>query len=135
MPGASTPVSVTPGGATPANGGTGAPTGPGAGGGQMMFLLPLVALMVVMIGMSMWTGRKEKKKRAELMSQIKRGDKVQTFGGIIGTISELGDDDVVLRVEEGRIRFARSAIQGVVSSSRGAAQSIEAKDSKVAAPV
>jgi preprotein translocase subunit YajC len=51
-----------------------------------------------------------------MMASLKKQDKVQMIGGEIGTIAELTDDEVVLRVEEGRIRFARSAVQAVLAS-------------------
>ena len=52
-----------------------------------------------------------------MIASLRKGDKVQTNGGIIGTVAELGQDDVVLKVEEGRIRFAKAAVTGVLKSS------------------
>lgn len=87
--------------------------------------------LVAMVVVTSMTGRKEKKRRAQLMSSIKKHDKVQTLAGIIGTIVELGDTEVVLRVDEvsnTRIRFARSAIQGVVKEAKeDPKQAVEAK--------
>lgn len=106
-PGATTAAPGTPaGGAPPAN--------PFGGSG---FLFMMVALLVVMILMSTLTGRKEKKKREELMRSLGRHDKVQTIGGIIGTIIEVRDDEVVLKVDESsgtRVTFAKSAVSGVL---------------------
>jgi preprotein translocase subunit YajC len=121
---ATAPVAATPGG----NGTTAAPGSAPAQGMQMMLWLPLLLMLVFMVGMSMWSGRKEKKKREELMSAIKRGDKVQTYGGIIGTVHEDTGDEIVLRVEEGRIRFAKSSIQNVLQSKGVANSTVEAKD-------
>jgi len=89
-------------------------TGAAGGMSQMFWLFPV--LIIAMILMTTLTGRKDKKKRAELMSSLKKQDKVQMIGGEIGTIVELSDDEVVLRVEEGRIRYARSAVQTVLAS-------------------
>ncbi len=75
-----------------------------------------------MILMSVMTGRREKKKRAELLGAIKRKDKVITTAGIIGWVEEVGDHEVTLVVDQSqntRIRFSKSAIQGVVESGRG----------------
>lgn len=99
-----------------------APGGAPAGGGFQMMLPLLFGLMIVMVVTSMMSGRKEKKKRAALMSNLKRRDKVQTIGGVIGTIAEISNDEVVLKVDHGsqtRIRFSRSAIQQVLQSSSG----------------
>lgn len=85
-----------------------------------------------MLIMSWLTSRKDKKRQAELMANIKKGDRVQMLGGMIGTITELGDTEVVIRVEEGRIRFARTSIVGLVQSRGGPASAVEAKpDAKV----
>ncbi|CAN5746307.1 hypothetical protein BH11PLA1_BH11PLA1_07330 [soil metagenome] len=85
-------------------------------------LLPMLAVAVVIMVLPSLMGRKDRKKRAELLSGIANHDKVQTSGGIIGTVAEVRDDEVVLRVDESsntRIRFAKSAIVGVISKGRG----------------
>jgi len=83
----------------------------------------MVVVMGVFLLMMTMTGRKDKKKRAELMAALKKHDRVMTTGGMIGTIVEINDEEVVLRVEEGRVRFARSAIQTVVSPSKSKSES------------
>lgn len=91
---------------------------------MIFWLLPV--MLIVMIIFSVLTGRKEKKKKEELISAIKKHDKVQMLGGIIGSVAEVGDEDIVLRVEEGRIRFAKSAVAAVLSSAK-ASGSLESK--------
>jgi len=98
----------TPAGASPS------PTGP------PLLMIGLFALMAVFIFTSMSSGRKEKKKRAAMMASLGKHDRVQTMGGIIGSIVEIKGDEVMLRVDEAsntRIRFARSAVQKVLNSS------------------
>ena len=59
-----------------------------------------------------------KKKRKALLSTVKKHDRVQTVGGVIGSIVEVNPDTVVLKVDESsntRITFARSAIQQVLT--------------------
>lgn len=102
--------------ATTAVPGTAQPAQGQGGGGLALPLLMILAFAIMFIPMIL-SGRREQKKRAELMASLRKGDKVQTNGGIIGTITELGQDDVVLKVEEGRIRFAKAAVSGVVRSS------------------
>jgi preprotein translocase subunit YajC len=116
---------IVPGmpGASPANGmqqvpgaspGAGAePTG-GFGGGIFWIVILMFVVLMLMTTMS---GRKQRKERDKLVAGAKRNDRVQTVGGIIGTIIELTDNEMVLRVDETsntRIRFARSAIQQVL---------------------
>jgi preprotein translocase subunit YajC len=83
-------------------------------GGSFMFLI--LAMVLIMLFTSIMAGRKDKKKRAELMNSLKKHDKVQMIGGIIGTIVEMSEHEVVLRVEEGRIRFHKSSVQGILES-------------------
>lgn len=110
--------------AAPGQGGPPAGTAPASPFGMM---LPLVfGLIIFMMITSMMSGRKEKKKRASMLEALKKRDRVQTYGGIIGTVVEMKDDELVLKVDESsntRIRFSRSAIQQVLKSARGPAGS------------
>lgn len=115
VPGASaTPVAVPAAGeAAPlVNGPTTQPQGASGGMGMMIWLLPLV--MIVMILMTSQAGKKDRKRREEMMKSLKRQDKVVTAGGIIGTIIEMNDDEVVLRVEEGKLRVSRASVSSVL---------------------
>jgi preprotein translocase subunit YajC len=107
------------------------PSAPGGGGGGGRsafgpeFLFIMLGLLAVMIIMSVSGQRRERKKRQALLGSIQKHDKVQTVGGVIGSIVEIKPDFVVLKVDEAsntRITFARSSIQQVISSA-GQAQS------------
>lgn len=98
--------------------GTGGQPGGLFGGGGFLFIL--LAMLVVMIIFSVVGQRRERKKREQLISSVKKHDKIQTIGGVIGSIVEVKPDTVVLKVDESsntRITFARSAIQQVLKSS------------------
>ena len=61
--------------------------------------------------------RNQDKKRTDMLSNLKRGDRVQTIGGILGTVVEAKEHDVLLKVDESsntKIRFSRSAIHRVL---------------------
>ena len=51
------------------------------------------------------------RKQQELMRSLEIGDKVRTAGGIFGIILSIDETEVVLGVEEGRLRVARAAVQ------------------------
>ncbi|MCC6579667.1 MAG: preprotein translocase subunit YajC [Phycisphaeraceae bacterium] len=81
-------------------------------GGQFMFIM--IAILVVFIFFSARSGSKEKKKRAELLNTLSKGDRVKTVGGIIGTIVEIRDNDIIVKVDENnntRIKFTKGAVQ------------------------
>lgn len=131
MPGA-TASNPPAGGAPSAPASTGAqplpPPAPGSGGAPGMggFLWIAIGMMVLLMVTNIFAGRKEKKRQAELMSSLKRNDRVQTSGGILGTVVEVGEKEVVLRVEEGRIRVLRGAVQTIINPSKAPA-GVEAK--------
>jgi len=55
--------------------------------------------------------RKKEKEHQELMTELKRGDRVVTAGGIYGVIESLSEDSVVIKVESGTtMRVARGSI-------------------------
>jgi len=106
----------------PGNGNGGGGGGRSGGFPPEMFIIVLV-LGFVMILMSM-AQRKERKKRDAMLKAIKKHDRVQTVGGVLGSIVEVKSDEVVLKVDESsntRITFARSAIQQILSSGKNGA--------------
>lgn len=105
---------------TGADGAPGAPP-PDPGFNILLLLLPILVLMVVFSAMG---SRRERKKREALLSAIKKHDRVQTIGGVIGSVVELKPDTVVLKVDENsnlRMTFARSAIQQILKEAPEAA--------------
>ena len=86
------------------------------------FWLIILGAIIFMFAMSWLTNRKERTKRTEMLSKLSKGDEVQMVGGERGKVVELREDEVVLKVDENsntRIRFARAAIQTVLSESKG----------------
>ncbi|MCA8995447.1 MAG: preprotein translocase subunit YajC [Planctomycetaceae bacterium] len=86
-------------------------------GPLMVYLLP--ALFIIMIG-QIFFGRadaKEKSKRDEMISSLKKNDRVITIGGIIGTFVSLSEDkkEVTIRVDDNtRLKMLPSAIREII---------------------
>ncbi len=56
--------------------------------------------------------RKREAKRKEMLSSMKKGDRVITIGGIVGTIIETREDEIVVKVDDNtRLKFSRWAIR------------------------
>jgi preprotein translocase subunit YajC len=93
-----------------------APPGGGPGSQMWLFLLLIIAVMWIF----MFSGqRKGKKKRAAMLAAMAKGNRVQTVGGILGTVVEIRDDEVIVKVDENantRLHIARSAIQTVLDA-------------------
>ena len=93
-------------------------TGSGTGTGTPSFfdtygmlIIMLVAFGLIFYFMLIRPQRKRQQEMNNLLSGLKRGDKVMTAGGIIGEIDSIGDTSVVLTLEEGaKLRMAKMSI-------------------------
>jgi preprotein translocase subunit YajC len=82
-------------------------------GGFALFL-PLILIMVIFYFLMIMPAQRRQKKVAEMLKDLKTGDKVITNGGIYGTIAGLEPDAVQLRIaEQVKIKVSRSAIAGL----------------------
>lgn len=81
----------------------------------------LIIVFVVMYFMMMSSKRKQERQREQMLGQLKKGDRIQTIGGILGTVVEARDNDVLVKVDESsnaKIRFTRSAIHRVLEEEK-----------------
>jgi preprotein translocase subunit YajC len=102
--------------------GTGEP-GQGTGGtGQacgIETMLPFILIFAVIYFLMIRPQKKQEKVRKAMLSEIHKGDKVVTNGGIHGTISNITEDTVTLRVDNIKMTLDRSAIGRVVNRDKG----------------
>jgi preprotein translocase subunit YajC len=101
---------------------------PGAGAPDAMLqLLPIVLIFVVFYFLLIRPQQKKVKQHKEMLGALRRGDRIVTGGGIIGTITKVVDDDEVqVEIAEGvRVRVQRPAISGVLAKTEPAPQSKE----------
>jgi preprotein translocase subunit YajC len=71
----------------------------------------LVIIFVLFYFVMIRPQRKRQKQHEQMMSELKKGDRVVTAGGIYGTIESLNEDSVVLKIESGAtIRIARGSV-------------------------
>ena len=89
------------------------------GGGESGFvaLLPLVLIFVVFYFLLIRPQQKKMKQHREMVSNVRRGDKVVTGGGLIGTITKVTDDSEVQveLAENVRVKVLRHTIAEVLS--------------------
>ena len=95
-------------------------------GGDTFFrmFLPIILMVVVFWWIMFRPQRKERQRHAEMLKALKRNDRVQTIGGIIGTVVDARDDEVVLKVDENsnvKMHFNRGAIKEVLGEMPAAA--------------
>ena len=79
----------------------------------ILSFLPLILMFVVFYFLLIRPQQKRQKEQAEMIKNLKKGDRVVTSGGIIGIIHTLQDDYVVLKVgdQDTKIEILRSGIQ------------------------
>lgn len=108
---------------------SGAETGaPGGGpeseapprGGLGDFMVPMLLILAVFWFVMIGPERKNRKKREEMLSTLKKGDKVMTTSGIYGTVAQVQDSIVTVQIADGvRVRMSLQAVQGLEESKTG----------------
>ena len=91
--------------------------------GGIMSFLPLILLFVVMWLFFIRPKNKEMKKMEEMRKALKKGDKVITTAGIIGTVTNIDETGTSITVRTASttlIEFEKSAILRVLSAETAA---------------
>lgn len=74
-----------------------------------IFFLLLIGMTVWMF----WQQSRQQKNRRQVQNSVVSGDRVVTVSGIIGTVEDVKERELVLRVADGvNIRVLRSAVGG-----------------------
>ena len=87
------------------------------GGGLLVQLLPLILIFAIFYFLLIRPQQKKMKEHREMLGALKRGDRVITGGGIIGTITKVRDDSEEIEVEIGqgvKIRVVRGTIGSLI---------------------
>jgi preprotein translocase subunit YajC len=81
-------------------------------GEQLAQMLPMFILIVVIFYFVIYRPQKQQReKHQSMISQLKKGDKVVTSGGIWGTVTNIGKETVTLQVaENAKIKVVREHI-------------------------
>jgi preprotein translocase subunit YajC len=85
--------------------------------GQFTQLIFIVLLFAVMYFILFRGPKKRQQQQDQMVKALKKNDRVQTIGGILGTVLEVTDTEITLKVDESnntKIRVLPSAINRVV---------------------
>ncbi len=97
----------------PADGTEAPATPPQKPGGMPLILL---GAMLVFIYLMMFRGPKKKQQQhTKMVKALQKNDKVKTIGGIVGTIIDVKDDIITLKIDESnntKIKVVAGAISG-----------------------
>ena len=76
--------------------------------------IPIIALYIFLI---MGSKRKQDRERKDLLGNLKKGDRVRMVGGELGSIVEVRENEVLVKVDESsntKIRYVKDAVAQIV---------------------
>ena len=81
---------------------------------QLGYFLPIFVIIYLI---AIHPQRQRQKQLDKMIKELKKGDKVLTSGGIIGTVIGLDDSKAVLRIaEDTKVEFSKSSIVQVLAA-------------------
>ena len=89
-----------------------------AGGNSLLTnivgVVPILAIALVFYFLVIAPANRQRKKTEQMLSSLKKGDRIVTNGGIYGTIQGVEADVVYLKIAENvKVKVARSAIASI----------------------
>jgi preprotein translocase subunit YajC len=89
----------------------------GSGGDPTMTIVMFGAIFLIFYFMIIRPQQKRAKEREKMLSNLEKGDKVVTSGGMHGTIAGIDEKTVLLQVSDTvKVKVERSAISTVLST-------------------
>ena len=85
------------------------------------FLVLMLGVMAIFLFMTIRGPRKKQQQHQKMVSSLKKNDRVRTIGGIFGTVVDVRQDDIVLKIDESnntKIHIVPSAIGTVLSEEK-----------------
>ena len=94
------------------------PAAGASGASQGSFWIMIILVFVVMWLFMIRPQRKQQKELEKFRNELKKGDKIVTAGGIYGTVAEIQDRTVLIKVDgEVKLRVDKNSIQRDFSES------------------
>ena len=89
-------------------------------GSMMSFVVPMIFMVVIFYFLLIRPQQKKAKEHKALLDNLKRGDRIITSGGIIGSIINIDDQLVSVEIaDKVRIEMARPYIAGFAPKKSG----------------
>lgn len=84
-------------------------------GDPLLSFLPLIVLFVIFYFMLIRPQNKRAKEHQQMVAGLAKGDEVVTSGGLLGRITQVGENFVQVEVAEGvQLKVQRSAISNLM---------------------
>lgn len=86
--------------------------------GSTIFFVQIIAIMALFYFLMIYPQGKERKKKEALLNGIQRGDRVLTRGGLYGTVADIKEQILILKIGENtKVEIERSYIEEVRKNS------------------
>jgi preprotein translocase subunit YajC len=93
--------------------------GSGDSRSTLLSFAPIVAIIAVFYFLIIRPQNKKQKETQRMLSELKKGDRVVSIGGVHGVIQSVRESSVIVKVDEStKIEFSRSAIASVEASGK-----------------
>ncbi len=87
--------------------------------GSVLSFAPILIIFAIFYFLLFMPMQKQKKQQAKMLTELKNGDVVVTSGGIVGTITAIDSDTLILRIKPDnlKLQFNRSAVSSLAGES------------------
>lgn len=102
--------------------------GADAGAGMGSTMLMLVVMLVIFYFMLIRPENKRKKEAEQMRSAVKKGDKISTIGGIVGTVVDVKEHNIVIETSADQVRIELA--KWAISANETAAEAAKAEAQK-----
>lgn len=87
--------------------------------GLLTSFLPFILIIGIFYFLIIRPQNKKKKETEQMLSNLKKGDKIVTIGGLHGTVQSVKDTTVIIKADDNvKLEFLRSAVSNVVTVSK-----------------
>jgi preprotein translocase subunit YajC len=102
----------------------GAPPPGGGASSVLVQLVPIVLVLGIFFFLVIRPQQRERRRREQMLAALKKGDRVVTSGGLIGTVVGVTERRVTLKLGDSvRVECLRSAVTGLESDGKTDADS------------
>lgn len=91
------------------------PSGTEGGPSLITSFIPILLLFVIFYFLLIRPQQKKQKKHLELISDLRRGDKIVTNGGLYGTVVDVKDHVIVIKIaDDVKVELVKNAVATVI---------------------
>ena len=101
-----------------------------ATGGMMSSIIMMVAMLGIFYFLLIRPENKRKKEAEQMRSEVRKGDKITTIGGIVGTVVDVKENNIVMETSADQVRIELA--KWAISSNETAAENAKVAEAKAA---